>query len=45
MRILVLGAGGIGGYFGAKLLKKLPEKIMKFAFLGFLIYASYKMLT
>ncbi len=43
--ILCAVGGGIGGYFGAKLLKKLPEKIMKFAFLGFLIYASYKMLT
>ena len=35
----------IGGSFGAKLLKKLPEKTLKIAFTIFLIYASYKMLT
>ena len=37
--------GAIGGYVGAKLLKKLPEKVMKIAFTIFLIYVSYKMLT
>ena len=36
--------GSIGGFFGAKLLKKLPEKTLKIAFTIFLIYASYKML-
>lgn len=36
--------GAIGGFFGAKLLKKLPEKTLKIAFTIFLIYASYKML-
>ncbi len=37
--------GTIGGYIGAKLLKKIPEKVMKIAFTLFLIYVSYKMLT
>lgn len=36
--------GTIGGYIGAKLLKKLPEKVMKIAFTIFLIYVSYKMI-
>ena len=36
--------GTIGGYFGAKLLKKLPTKILKIAFTIFLIYASLKMI-
>ena len=36
--------GAIGGYIGAKLLKKVPEKIMKIAFTMFLIYVSYKMI-
>lgn len=42
--ILCAIGGTIGGYIGAKLLKKLPEKILKIAFTIFLIYASYKML-
>ncbi len=37
--------GAIGGYIGAKLLKRLPEKVLKVAFTIFLIYASFKMLT
>lgn len=42
---LLCGIGGaIGGYIGAKLLKKLPERILKIAFTTFLIYVSYKML-
>ena len=42
---ILCGIGGaIGGYIGAKLLKKLPEKYLKIAFTIFLIYASYKML-
>lgn len=45
MAILCATGGAIGGYIGAKLLKKLPEKIMKIAFTIFLIYVSYKMLT
>ena len=46
-KIAVLCAigGAIGGYFGAKLLKKMPEKVLKIAFTVFLIYASFKMLT
>lgn len=36
--------GVVGGFFGAKLLKKVSEKILKIMFLGFLIYASIKML-
>ena len=36
--------GTIGGYIGAKLLKILPEKIMKIAFTIFLIYISYRMI-
>ena len=43
--ILCAIGGAIGGFFGAKLLKKLPEKTLKIAFTIFLIYASYKMLT
>jgi hypothetical protein len=42
---ILCGFGGaIGGYFGAKLLKKLPDKILKIIFTGFLIYVSYKMI-
>lgn len=37
--------GTVGGYIGAKLLKKLPAKTMKIAFTIFLIYVSFKMLT
>ncbi len=37
--------GTIGGYFGAKLLKKLPEKILKIAFTVFLVYVSFRMIT
>ena len=46
-KIAVLCAigGAAGGYIGAKLLKKLPEKVLKIAFTIFLIYASFKMLT
>lgn len=43
---LLCGVGGaIGGYIGSKLLKKLPEKILKIAFTVFLIYISYRMIT
>ena len=42
---ILCGIGGaIGGYIGAKLLKKLPEKILKIVFTAFLIYVSYKMI-
>lgn len=37
--------GAIGGFIGAKLLKKLPEKVLKIAFTVFLIYVSFKMLS
>lgn len=43
--ILCAIGGSIGGYIGAKLLKKLPTKVLKIAFIVFLIYASFKMLT
>lgn len=36
--------GIIGGYIGAKLLKKLSTKILKIAFTVFLIYVSIKMI-
>ena len=42
---ILCGIGGaIGGYIGAKLLKKLPEKILKIAFTVFLLYISLKMI-
>lgn len=42
---VLCGLGGmVGGYIGAKLLKKLPEKILKIAFTVFLIYVSIKMI-
>ena len=37
--------GAIGGYIGAKLLKKLPDKYLKIAFTAFLIYVSFKMIS
>ena len=38
--------GGIaGGIIGAKVLKKIPEKVLKEFFIIFLIYASIKMIT
>ncbi len=37
--------GAIGGYIGTRLLKKLPEKILKSAFAIFLIYVAVRMLT
>ena len=43
---ILCGFGGaIGGYIGAKLLKKLPDKILKIVFTIFLIYVSYKMIV
>lgn len=42
---ILCGIGGaIGGYIGAKLLKKLPEKFLKVLFTGFIIYVSIKMI-
>ena len=36
--------GTIGGYIGAKLLKKLPERYLKIAFTIFLCYVAIKMI-
>ena len=36
--------GIVGGYIGAKLLKKLSAKVLKIAFIIFLIYVSIKMI-
>ena len=45
-RIAILCAigGAVGGYIGAKLLKKLPDRILKIVFTTFLIYVSFKMI-
>ena len=43
---LMCAIGGmIGGYIGAKLLKKLNEKYFKIAFIIFLIYTSFKFIV
>lgn len=42
--ILCAIGGLIGGYIGAKLLKKIPVKYLKLIFILFLIYTSYKMI-
>ena len=36
--------GTIGGYIGAKILRKIPEEKMKIVFTIFLIYAAYNMI-
>ena len=42
---LLCAIGGIaGGFLGAKLLKNVSEKFLKIMFLGFLIYASIRMI-
>ena len=42
---ILCGIGGsVGGYIGAKLLRRLPEKYLKIAFTLFLIYVSLKMI-
>lgn len=42
---LLCAIGGmIGGYMGAKVLKKIPVQYLKIVFTIFLIYASYKMI-
>ncbi len=43
--ILCAVGGIVGGFLGAKFLKKVSEKILKIMFLSFLIYVSYKMIT
>ena len=42
--ILCAIGGTIGGYIGAKILKKIPEKKMKIIFTIFIIYAAYNMI-
>ncbi len=42
--ILCAIGGTIGGYFGAKMLKKLPEQILKIAFTIFLLYVAFTMI-
>ena len=42
--ILCAIGGTIGGYIGAKVLKKIPVQYLKIIFTIFLIYASYKMI-
>lgn len=42
---IMCAIGGIvGGYIGAKLLKKLSTKVLKIAFICFLIYVSARMI-
>ena len=41
---LCASGGIIGGFFGAKILKSVSEKVLKIMFLGFLIYAAVRML-
>lgn len=42
---LLCAIGGIaGGFLGAKLLKKVPDYILKCVFICFLLYASYSMI-
>ena len=42
---LLCAVGGIaGGYLGAKLLKIIPDYILKIVFICFLIFASYNMI-
>ena len=43
--IMCAVGGIIGGFFGAKLLKNVSDKILKLMFLGFLIYAAVRMLV
>lgn len=42
--ILCAIGGIVGGLVGAKLLNKIPDKYLKLAFTGFLIYAGLNML-
>lgn len=42
--ILCAIGGILGGYLGAKILKKFPDYILKIVFICFLIYVSYNMI-
>ena len=42
--VLCAIGGIVGGYFGAKLLKKVPDYILKSVFIIFLIFASYRLI-
>ena len=42
--ILCAIGGTVGGYIGAKLLKKLPDKILRITFTIFIIYVAYNMI-
>lgn len=42
--ILCAIGGTIGGYIGAKILKKIPERKMKIIFTIFIIYAAYNII-
>lgn len=42
--ILCAVGGSIGGYIGAKLLKKLPEIVLKITFILFLIYIAFRII-
>ena len=43
--VLLCAIGGIaGGYIGAKILKKVPDYILKIIFLIFILYYAYRML-
>ena len=44
LSLLCAIGGTIGGYIGARLLKKLPEQYLKILFTIFLLYASYRMI-
>lgn len=42
---LLCAMGGIaGGYIGAKILKKVPDYVLKIVFTCFIVYYSYRML-
>ena len=42
--ILCAIGGIIGGYLGAKILKRLPDNFLKITFIFFLLYISYNMI-
>lgn len=42
--ILCAIGGIVGGFFGAKILKKIPVNILKISFILFLLYAGFSMI-